>query len=314
MDKDVSILAVELKAESLSFGKHLSDRKISFAFAKYYEKRSISQNNTYKMIENRLEVFLKNIRAKGRYTFTFDELKTNFSLSDKALRQSMFRLRQKNEIAVIRQGFYVIVPPEYASIGTLPETVYLDSLMKFLDKDYYVGLLSAAALHGAAHQQPTTYYVVCRHPAPRNISNKKQRILFLSKQKLIQEGIVRKNTISGYLNVSSPELTAFDLLDNIKKFGVNRITTVLQELHEEMAPSRLSKIAKLIDNKANIQRLGYILDNVIGADAEKLSNALYRILSRTEFVPVPLSSVKTRSGTIDNKWKIIINMQIEPDL
>jgi predicted transcriptional regulator of viral defense system len=266
------------------------------------------------MVNTRLGVFLKHIRAKGRYTFTFDELKENFDLSDKTLRQSMFRLQKKNEIAVIRQGFYVIVPPEYALTGTLPETVYMDSLMKFLGKNYYVGLLSAAALHGVAHQQPTAFYVVCQHPAPRNIINKKQRILFFSKQKLIEEGIVKKNTVSGSLNVSTPELTAFDLLDNIKKFGINRITTVLQELHEDMLPSRLSKIAKLIDNKANLQRLGYILETIVGEDAEKLTNTLHKILSATTFVPVPLSPVKTRRGTTDSKWGIIINMQIEPDL
>jgi predicted transcriptional regulator of viral defense system len=266
------------------------------------------------MTDGHLKTFFKHIRAQGRYTFTFNELKENFDLSDKALRQSMFRLQKKNEIAAIRQGFYVVVPPEYASTGTLPETIYMDSLMKFLGKNYYVGLLSAAALHGAAHQQPTTFYVVCRHPAPRNIINKKQRILFFSKQKLITEGIIQKKTVSGYLNVSSPELTAFDLLDNIKKFGINRITTVLQELYEEMLPSRLSKMAKFIDNKANIQRLGYILDTIVGEDAEKLTNTLYGILSKTTVVPVPLSPVKTRRGTIDGKWKIIINMQIEPDL
>jgi predicted transcriptional regulator of viral defense system len=266
------------------------------------------------MIDNRLETFIKYIRAKGRYTFTFDELKEHFNSSDKALRQKMFRLQKKNEIAIICRGFYVIVPPEYASTGTLPETVFIDTLMKYLGKNYYVGLLSAAALYGAAHQKPMTDYVVCQHPAPRNISNKKHKILFFSKQILIQEGIIQKKTISGFINVSSPELTAFDLLDNIKKFGINRITTVLQELYEEMLPSRLSKIAKLVDNKANMQRLGYILETIVGKDTEKLTAALYKILSKTTFVPVSLSPVKTRRGTINKKWQIIENMQIESDL
>jgi hypothetical protein len=45
------------------------------------------------MIENRLEVFLKNIRAKGRYTFTFDELKMNFNLSDKTIRKIKTHVR-----------------------------------------------------------------------------------------------------------------------------------------------------------------------------------------------------------------------------
>jgi predicted transcriptional regulator of viral defense system len=101
-------------------------------------------------------------------------------------------------------------------------------------------------------------------------------------------------------------------LDNINRFGINRITTILQELYEEMLPSHLSKIAKLVDNKASMQRLGYILETVVGA--EKLANSLYQILNKTTIYPVPLSPVKARNGTIDKKWKIIANMEIEPDL
>jgi len=265
----------------------------------------IANNPTF---ERHLDV----LRAKGRYTFTLAELEKEYNLSYRSIKQNLYRLKIKNKIAQIRQGFYVILPPEYASIGTLSEHIYIDSLMKFLGKNYYVGLLSAAALHGAAHQQPITYFVVSQDTAARNIDNQKQRILFFSKQHFINEGIIQKKTISGYINVSSPELTAFDLLDNIKRFGINRITTILQELYEEMRPSSLAKIAKLVDNKSNIQRLGYILETVVGA--EKLANSLYKILSKTTFYSVPLSPVKARKGTIDKKWKIIINMEIEPDL
>jgi predicted transcriptional regulator of viral defense system len=123
---------------------------------------------------------------------------------------------------------------------------------------------------------------------------------------------MQKKSRAGYFNVSTPELTAFDLLDNIKRFGINRITTILQELHEEMLPSRLAKMAKFVDNKASMQRLGYILETVVGA--EKLANSLYEILSKTKFYPVPLSPVKVRKGAIDKKWQIIVNMEIEPDL
>jgi predicted transcriptional regulator of viral defense system len=61
---------------------------------------------------------------------------------------------------LIREGFYVIVPLEYASSGILPPEWFIDELMKFLRQPYYVGLLSAAAIHGAAHQQPQEFHVV----------------------------------------------------------------------------------------------------------------------------------------------------------
>ena len=38
--------------------------------------------------------------------------------------------------------------------------LWIDDLMRFHHVPYYVGLLSAAALHGAAHQQPQEFQVV----------------------------------------------------------------------------------------------------------------------------------------------------------
>jgi predicted transcriptional regulator of viral defense system len=264
------------------------------------------------MNHNYLENFLHTIRAHGRYSFTLEDLKKEFGLPYSTIKQTIYRLKIKTRIAQIRQGFFVIIPPEYSVLEILPTVMFIDSMMTYLGKPYYIGLLSAAALHGAAHQQPMTDFIVTQTPAPRNIRNKKLKITFFAKKTLLNEGIIQKKTPAGYINVSSPELTAFDLLENIKSFGINRITTILQELYEEMRPYRLSRIAKLINNKTNIQRLGYILDTVV--NDEKLTNSLYKVLSKTSFSPVPLSPQKGRKGQIDSKWKIIVNMQIESDL
>jgi len=269
-------------------------------------------NESKSFNHNYLEHFLHNIRARGRYSFTLEELTKEFDLPYPTIKQSLYRLKTKTRVAQIRQGFYVIVPPEYSALDILPTVMFIDSMMNYLGKSYYVGLLSAAALHGAAHQQPMTDFIVTQTPAPRNICNKKLKITFFAKKNLLNEGIIQKKTPAGYINVSSPELTAFDLLENINIFGINRITTVLQELYEEMRPHQLSKIAKLIDNKANIQRLGYILDTVV--NDEKLASSLFQVLSKASFSPVQLSPQKGRKGHIDKKWKIIINMQIESDL
>ena len=84
------------------------------------------------------------------------------------------------------------------------------------------------------------------------------------------------------------------------------------ELYEVMLPSKLYKTAKIVDNKANIQRLGFILDKYIGE--EKLSTALFKIIDKTSYTKIPLSPLKPKSGELDPKWKVIINEQIEPDL
>jgi predicted transcriptional regulator of viral defense system len=267
-------------------------------------------DNRSQLPYNYLHKYLTEVRAQGRYAFTVDELKNKFDLSYRALRQNLFRLKSKKEIALIRQCFYVIIPPEYSKQGMLPPYLFIDDLMKSLDKPYYVGLLSAAALYGAAHQQPMGYTVIVQSPALRSID--KLKIVFFPKQNFPQDGIIQKKTPAGYINVSSPELTALDFFDYIHKFGINRITTVLQELVEEMKPSALLKIAKQYTNTAAIQRLGYILDREISA--EKLSDALWKVLNEKTCFPVPLSPQKGKKGEMDSKWKVIKNMKIESDL
>lgn len=173
---------------------------------------------------NYLDKYLTEVRAQGCYSFTVEELMQAFDLSLNALRQTIFRLKSKKEIAIIRQGFYVIIPPEYSKQGMLPPYLYIDDLMKSLDKPYYVGLLSAAALHGAAHQQPMGYAVITRTPAPRNIDW--LGLVSFARQSFMQDGIIQKKTSAGYINVSSPELTALDFFEYIHKFGINRITNL----------------------------------------------------------------------------------------
>ena len=259
---------------------------------------------------NYLDKYLNQIRAQGRYTFTLEELKAEFNLPYPTIKQALYRLKLKKEIAQIRQGFYVIIPPEYSKQGILPLYLFIDDLMKSLNKAYYVGLLSAAALHGAAHQQPMEYFVIVKSPAPRSVNNDNLKISFFAKQELPQEGIIQRKTPAGYMNISSPELTTLDLFDT-NKFGVNRITTVLQELTEEMKSSNLSKALKQCKNTAAIQRIGYVLELL---QEDKLANTVWKILKERTFYPVPLSPQKEKKGDIDSQWKIIKNMEIESDL
>ncbi|MDR1974828.1 MAG: type IV toxin-antitoxin system AbiEi family antitoxin [Bacteroidales bacterium] len=256
--------------------------------------------------------FSNSLLARWRFSFTINEIRKELHLSDAVINQGLYRLTQKNRIKKIREGFYVVLPPHYQQLGLLPMYSYIDHLMKSLGKSYYVGLLTAAELHGAAHQKPMVEFVITSYPAPRSIINKKMKLSFVSKKELLAEGIIQKKSEAGYFNVSSPELTAFDLLDQIRRFGLNHITTILQELHEVMKVSALKKIAILNNNMANIQRLGYILENF--TKNQRLADVLYEILEKQKLSVTGLSPLKGRKGAIDKKWQIIINTEIDPDL
>jgi len=261
---------------------------------------------------NYLEDFLIKIRSKGRYSFTYKEVLDSFNISEMALDQNLYRMKLKNAIVSIRKGFYVMIPPEYSSKGMLPAYLFIDDLMHSLNKEYYIGLLSAAALHGAAHQQPMEYFVVTSAPAVRGIKNNKIVINFLVKKKWYANDVVKKNTDAGYINVSSPELTALDLLYYSAKIGINRAFTVLQELHEEMNSTSLFKAAKQYPQTAAIQRLGYLLDREL--NMQKLANSLWKVLGESKCYYLPLDSSGTRKGEADKKWKIMVNCKVEGDL
>lgn len=266
---------------------------------------------TKELTYNYLEDFVNEIRAKGRYMFSLDELKTEFQISDQAIKKSLSRLKSKHRIARIGKGFYAIITPEYASFGMLPPHLFIDDMMKELNKKYYVGVLSAAALYGAGHQQPMEYFVITEKPALRDIKIEKLQINFLTKKEWYLDDVVEKKTDAGYIQVSSPELTALDLL-YYPQFGLNRVSTILLELAEEMKASALARVARTYPQTAVLQRLGYLLDREM--QEEKLSESLFKVLETKTYYPIRLASDKDKKGETDPKWKVIGNTTIEADL
>lgn len=259
-----------------------------------------------------VEDFINGVRVQGRHAFGLEEIKSAFTLSDKAINQALFRLKKKKRIVQIRKEFYAIISPEYAKQGMVPVSLFIDDLMKSLDRRYYVGLISAAALHGAAHQQPMEYFVVIEKPALRDIKSKKVKINFYVKKEWQEEDIMQVKTDAGNIKVSSPELTGLDLLYYQKSTGLNRTYTILQELITEMKAASLAKTAKQYPQTAAIQRLGYLLDCEL--HEQRLGDALLKVLNDRKYFPVRLAANKSKEGEMHNKWKIIKNTLLEGDL
>lgn len=262
-----------------------------------------------------LDTYIDDQRSDGRYSFTAVDLRKRFALSDESLKKSLQRLKRDKKVAMVRKGFYVIVPPEYRVKGIIPTSFYVNELMKFLNRDYYVALLNAAALHGAAHQQPQTFTVITRGTSLRKIQNEQVDIHFLIKKLWNQDGIEKKKVSTGFINVSSPELTALDLINfHSAVGGFNRIATVLEELCEKISADKLIESAKQYEKLVVIQRLGYLLEHVL--EKVELSNSLYDYLNALEFYPCLLSPQKMKPDnmTTGNRWKIVPNIEIETDI
>jgi predicted transcriptional regulator of viral defense system len=153
---------------------------------------------------------------------------------------------------------------------------------------------------------------VTERPALRAIKNKKLKINFFVKKEWLDEDVIQKKTDSGYINVSSPELTALDLLYYLETIGLNRALTILQELSTEIKVTNLVKVAKRYPQTVAIQRLGYLLDKEL--HHHKFAEPLLKVLNDRKYFPASLSLSKNSGGEIDSQWKVIKNAIPDSDL
>ena len=253
---------------------------------------------------------------RGNYTFSHDEVAQAFpNMSVGSIARALTREVSKGRIMSPLRGFYVIVQNEYVLRGAVPQSFYLDDMMHHLGRKYYVALLSAASYHGASHQVPLRFSVMIEPPAMRDKKGKKYLTHYFCKSHIPEAYVERRQTRTGYINVSCPELTAVDLLPYQAKTGsISRAATVLAELAEKLDFGRLrADFVKKVP-VTSLQRLGYILDEVL--EEGETAESVYSLLKCSGFVLqyVPLKAGKSSEGCERNaKWRIIVNEAIEID-
>jgi len=269
-----------------------------------------------KQDEITLSQWIENLQSRGRYAFSLDLLATELpGYTEIAARSALSRLTAKGRIISIYRSYYLIIPPQYSSKGILPPAMFLDGLMKNLNRPYYLALLNAAGFYGASHQQPQEFFVVTNFPVLRTTQKKGLKINYLSKKTIPEALLESKKTETGYLKISNPILTACDLIQFEKRVGgINRVSTVLNELAEAIKPEMFNNDLFEFVPLTTLQRLGYILETVLENDL--LASALYKTIEQKKmnFFRTPLKTSSSLAGfPINERWKIIMNTEIEID-
>lgn len=257
-----------------------------------------------------LGAYIDDIASNGRLHFTMEEMARALGVSQVAARAAVRRLRQKGRLATPYRGFGVIVPPEYRRLGCLPAEQFVPQLMAHLGLDYYVGLLSAAEIHGAAHQRPQRFQVVlaANH---RAIRCGKVAVDFVARRNVARVSTIDRNTPRGTVRVATPAATAFDLVGYFPRCGgLHHVATVLAELAESITGGDLVAAAPL-SPLPWAQRLGHLLETVeANAVAEPLAGWVAR--RAREYVPLdPRRSLS--SAERSTRWKLLVNLRVEPD-
>lgn len=255
--------------------------------------------------------FVEALQSEGRYTFTLDQVSHEVEGSMVALQTAIRRLKQKGRLVSPRRGFFVIVPLEYRSTGAPPPSWFIDDLMRHMQRPYYVGLLSAAALHGAAHQQPQVFQVVTNLPTTP-LTAGRARVEFFRRRSIERATTLRMTTPTGYMTVSTPETTVFDLLRHVHATGhLSNVATVLEELGEVIDPEKLAAAASLA-SLSETRRAGYLFQ-IVGR--EVLAEALEKVATAYWAKPSLLRPDVSEAGApLDKRWSLYLNENVEPDL
>ena len=259
----------------------------------------------------RLATLVDGFQSRGKYTFSRQDIAAAGQRSDVAFEAAVRRLKKQRRLASPRRGFFVVVPAEYREAGCLPASWFIDDLMRFIGQPYYVGLLSAAGIHGAAHQQPMVFQVVTDRPT-RGGRAGRVRIEFRMSRYVDDAPAVEIQTETGFMRVSTPEVTAYDLVRFPAAAGhLNNVATVLGELAEKLDAAKLAELAPGYA-APNVQRLGYLLDLVGQPD---LSEPLSQSLEQRRRRPVLLAPGEAANGEQpDDRWRVIPNVAVEADI
>lgn len=263
---------------------------------------------------NYLDDYVNSLLSDGRFYFSLKELIDIYPNHSKAaLKLSLNRLSSKRKILSVYKGFYVIIPIEYKHRKIIPPELFIDQLFSYLNRQYYVGLISAASLHGASHQQPMEFYIFIDKPSIRPTKAEGLKINYVVKNSLDIKGIEIKKTDAGYIKISSPELTAIDLIDYHKRIGgLNRASTILYELSVSISPEKLKEVFSYDISLSALQRLGYIFDVVL--HRKDLALIIKDFLADKVLFRVPLKPGNKKSGfNVNSEWKVIENYKIEID-
>lgn len=251
--------------------------------------------------------------AQGRHFITTAEAANVLGVVPAKVPASLERAREAGKMISVTKGGWVPIPPGHRSAGAPPAGHYIDQLMNHLGHDYYVAMLSAAAMHGASHQSPMVLQVV----TPARLRERRigrSRIQFLQRSDIESRPRERHTVPTGRITVSTPEVTVFDVVESPQHAGgLSNVATIIGDLlnDDKLTTSALADVARHYPSPV-AQRVGYLIDLMAGETGASIdTDALRQHLAGSRYHEL---SPGHGDGRRDQRWHVIINADIEHEL
>lgn len=251
--------------------------------------------------------------SRGRVASTTAELAQLLGVPDDQVRRRLHAPAQRGEWVMPVRGLWVPVRPEYRTWGAPPGIELIDLMMRHLEAPYYVGWLTAAGVHGAAHQAPQVFQVATDR-AIRDRVTGRTRFTFARRMASASIPTIAHPTQAGSARVSTIAATALDIATDVAMSGgLDNAATVIVELAEADG-FRIDLVTELASGfpAASVRRVGYVLENFGSQDLD-LENLLASTRSGAT-APSRLDPGGPAAGPVDLRWNLYLNREIDPDL
>ncbi len=250
--------------------------------------------------------------SRGVNALTTGELADLLGVPPGQVRQRLQAPTQRGEWTSPARGLWMPVPPEYRTWGAPPGVDVVDRLTDHLGVAYYVGWLSAAELHGVAHQAPQVFQVaVAGQVRDRQVG--RTRFQFHRRAGVGSLPVLDHPTRSGVVNLSTVAVTALDVASDASVAGgIDNAATVLVELSEHPGFD-IADVVALASHypTSTLRRLGWILERF----AERTDlNAVRSTALAGAPTPARVDPGGDLVGPIDHRWNVRVNRDVEVDL
>jgi predicted transcriptional regulator of viral defense system len=201
---------------------------------------------------------------------------------------------------------YRIVPPEWGPHRLPNLDVHAVALAHA--PDGYVGLASAANLHGLTTQHRRVIFVLLAR-RKRDLEFEGTTIRFVAVKPRHMFGTEQRTMLGENVMVSDPEKTALDCLEyGIGAFDFAELTAIVARVLRRGQGERLADYIRRFDSGPLARRLGVIASLAKVEIAAALLDALHSFPIPATPICLDLSRPPTLSDSIDRSWGVRVNV------
>ena len=246
--------------------------------------------------------------SRGVSAMTTVEVARTLGVSTSQVPERLARPQDRVEWVTPARGLWVPVSPEYRGWGGPPASELVGLLMDYLKAPYYVGWLAAAATYGATHHAPQVTDVATTKQV-RNRTIGRVRLEFHCRSQADRLPVVERMAAPGPYRVSTPEVTALDLVSGLNIGGrLGNVATVVADLATEtgLDDDELVAVAPSFGHAA-VRRVGWLVERL----TEHRLDGLHAYATTLPPQPSFLKPTAERVGSIDTRWNLCLNSPVE---